>query len=383
MGVGNNLFQFAPRELSHSAFWAWVLQSTDPSLDAHSEVSELGETFLRDLDLPVPKTTIEVDTEHSLAGEGGRVDIHAEIDGATMLLLEHKVSAPIRGDQLAAYRRSVDEPVHCVFLSTAYDLQKRQGELDVNGWALRDARDVLNLLESVASSHPVVVHYQEWLNQQVRERDRHEEMALSEDVDERVEALETVPGQWRFMRQVTDSFTSDGRQHTGRNRSDGSPYTQFRFVENNESRDALFYRIDDLTDGPVFRLKQWQPDPSPDWSTKKERRDHLRELWSESLGEAGTLEWDEPTNRGKQSSAVARTSLLDCTASELADELAAVHPTFVDRIRTKLDWPVGRGCYAYECHECDDTFKREQRISEFGRQVFPPNCPDCGTAHSE
>lgn len=383
MGVGNNLFQFAPRELSHSAFWAWVLQSTHPPLDAHSEVSQLGKTFLRDIDLPVPQATIEVKTEHSLPGEGGRVDIHAEIDGATKLLIENKVSAPIRGDQLAAYRTSVDEPVHCVFLSTAYDLQKRRGELDVNGWAVRDARDVRDLLESVASSHPVVVQYHEWLKQQVRKRARHEEMALSEDVDERVEALETVPGQWRFMRSATGSFSNDGRQYGARERSDGSPYTEFRFVENNENRDALFYRIDNLTNGPVFRLKQWQPAPSPDWSTKKERRNHLRELWNESLDKAGALEWDEPTNRGRQSSAVARINLLDCMASELADELAAVHPTFVDRIRTERDWPVGQGCYAYECHECDDTFKKEQRISEFGRQVFPPSCPDCGSAHTE
>lgn len=388
MGIGNNLFQFAPRELSQSAFWAWVLKSLDPDVEASSTVSDVGATLLRDLDVPVPQSSMEVDTEHSLGGNGGRVDIYAKIDGTTRVLIEHKVTAPIRGDQLSAYREAVDDRVQCLFLSTAYDLQKRRGDLDLKGWEARDAFDVLDLLGSVGSGHPVVAQYQEWLDHVVTRRVRREEKALSQDVDDREDALTTVPGQWRFMQRVTDTFSHDGRQYGARERTDGSPYTEFRFVEDlvddaeEEYRDALFYRIDNLTNGPVFRLKQWQRDPSPNWDRKKTRREQLRELWNESLDEADSLEWDRPTNRGRQSSAVARISLRDYTASALADELAAVHQAFVNRVRNELGWRVGRACYSYECRECEDTCDCEREISDFGREVFAPSCPDCGSSNT-
>lgn len=381
MPTGTNLFEFAPRELSQSAFWAWVLQSTDPAEENLVGVARVGEELLDRVEMRPPRNSIEVDTEHTLENDGGRPDIYAEIDGEVELLIEHKVSAGLRPEQLTNYEQSVDETVRCVFLSTSYSLQKKRSEDGFAGfgkWKVLDAERLLDILEATAFSHPVVVDYQAWLRERVNERQELEERALSETPSDRQEALDTVPGQWRLMEYAVQSFSGEGRQHTGRDTSDGSPYTQFRFVENTDDRDALFYRVESLSGGPVFRLKQWQGDPSPSWLEKERRRDELRTLWRECLDAVGTLDWAEPRNWGKQSSAVARLNLLDYTAAELAEELAKVHPAFVDRVEEKFGWPVGEHEYSYECRECGREFTVEQTIAKRGSQVFPPvRCPRC------
>lgn len=379
MASGTNLFDFAPRELSQSAFWAWVLQSTDPP-QQDRDVAELGEELLRRVGAPIPQDSIEVETERPLGG-AGRVDIYAEIDGKETLLIEHKVSASLQAGQLARYRASVDETVYCLFLSVSYDLHKRrtmESFPEVSEWSILDAERLVDILESSASSHPLVVDYRAWLTDRVDQWNRLETGALSTEKANRREALKTVQGQWRFMQYVTRGFSADGRQYGHRDRRGGAPWTEFRFVENAQERDALLYRIERLSEGPVFRLRQWQPDPNPSWNEKKDRRDELRTLWQDCLDQVGELEWATPRNWGEESCEVARISLLDCTTSELADELAAVHPRFVERVEEQFGWSVGRNVYSYTCRECEAEFEVEQDISEYGTQLFPPDrCSEC------
>jgi len=379
MALGNNLFRFAPRELSQSAFWAWVLNSLDPSHDEREDVRAVGEALLERVGAGVPRTSIEVETEHTW-GDAGRVDIHVDIDGEAEVVVEHKVTAPLRPHKLFAYQESGDESVSFVLLSSSYDLWKRRTDDGYEGfepWTLLDAEDLLDILPSTATSHPVVADYRAWLSDRVDEWKGLEEMALSEEPGERKEALKTVPGQWRFMERVTESFANDGRQYGTRGRASGSPYTQFRFVERGTGRDALIYRIEKLSGGPVFRLRQY--DPRADWNDKKKRRDMLRECWNQCVEDAGALEWQRPSNRGKKNCNIASIDLRENSASELAEELKGVHSAFKEHLEREFNWQVGRHVYRYgDCRECGQEIEIERSISKHGGELFHPDrCRDC------
>lgn len=381
MSSGTNLFEFAPRELSQSAFWAWVVQSAEPGEKGLADVAPVGRQLLRRVGAPVPREGIEVSTERSLQGDAGRVDIHVQIDGRAKLLIEHKVSGALQPGQLKRYRASVDDSVHCLFLSTSYKLQKRRTEDGFKGfgdWRVLDAKRLLNILESGASSHPLVEDYRDWLANRVEGWYRLEEKALSQESSDRKKALGTIPGQWRFMERVTESFSAEGRQYGRPARTSGEPWTQFRFVEEAGDQDTLFYRIDRLAKGPVFRLIQYQSQPTPSWAEKKRRREELQRLWRQCCDEGGMLDWMGPKNRGKKSSSVARINLLGCNASDLENELRTLHTRFVERVEEMFGWTVGRHKYSYDCLECEGEFHVEQEISEYGSQVFPPDrCSTC------
>lgn len=336
-----NLFEFAPRELSHSAFWAWVLDSLDSQEEDLRDVRDLGRELLQSVGASPPKVSIEVETEYSLPGEAGRVDIYATIDDSEALLIENKVSDRPSVDQLRAYKASPDaEEAHFLLISTTYPTQNAAKAEAEEPWTYLNAEDVLELLDEVNGDYPILTDYHRWLTDEVSQRRVLEEKALDSDPELRMEGLRTVPGQWAFMWVVTEPFAETGRQYTHRNTTSGDPWTEFRFVEEvTDDQDALYYRVEELAVGPVFRLNQYQGTVSPNLTTKNERLEVLRDLWFETVDNGGELPWDWKNTGGQKRCEIARLDLSETGAAELAEELQRVHRPYVEKVASR-DWDV-------------------------------------------
>ena len=110
----------------------------------------------------------------------------------------------------------------------------------------------------------------------------------------------------------------------------GAPWTQFRFVDEEGNRDALFYRIDGWKESAFFSLRQYQRDPIPDVESKRRRFDQLRRSWLEAWSSAGAANHLQlrPV-RGKKEIEIARISLKTTSTSTVRAALAEVHPTFI------------------------------------------------------
>ena len=116
----NSIFDFAPHELNHSAFWAWILASL--SKDNHKNKENeirwgIATRFLKEakLDKAVIKN---ISVEHQASpkkrksNEGSKYDIKAVIKRkngkSTLLVIETKVKARAVLDQLEKYIKTIE-----------------------------------------------------------------------------------------------------------------------------------------------------------------------------------------------------------------------------------------------------------------------------------
>src|SRR5437588_12000164 len=118
-----NLFHLAPHEMSHSAFWGWVIQCVDSSApDRLAEVKQLGERLLTQLRVPPLPPRFNVRTEVLLGKRKGRLDILVtDPSGKRILVIETKISADPDTLQLDKYRAFLGPDVPIRLVSTRLD----------------------------------------------------------------------------------------------------------------------------------------------------------------------------------------------------------------------------------------------------------------------
>jgi len=106
MPLSRNIFTYAPKELSHSAFWAWVLDCTDAADNDLAGPRAVAHELLSALDVHEVGEPVDVDTE-MLFGKRCRADIRVQFSEGRQLLIECKRSAPVRAQQIERYREEL------------------------------------------------------------------------------------------------------------------------------------------------------------------------------------------------------------------------------------------------------------------------------------
>jgi len=330
----HNFFRFATRELSHSAFWAWVLQAVDRSAPEFDGPKELGERLLETLDAPSSPSSIKVETERPLPANAGRADIWAEVGHTHVVVIENKMSAVPSPSQIERYQDALAREsriLRLCLLSTAFDEEVRaEFELDPECHFM-SAENVLSMFDGVTQDHPLLRDYHEWLSGVLARRERNRRWVFSSNDEELVEALATREGQWELLKELTESMT--GRQYRGTNRG-GRPWTQYRFVEEGEDGpDAMFYRIDQSSRGYYLSVRQYQATPQPDWAAKKARRKLLRSVWKEAVAETqADLAFERPRNWGRKESEIAWLLFRRNPVATVIEQIPKIHEEFLYRL---------------------------------------------------
>jgi hypothetical protein len=106
----HDIFRLAPRELSHSAFWGWVIQSADgpESVISLEGPRTIARSLLEALKIRWPRS-VWVRTEAPLGKDVGRVDIlvSASEGRDPILAIEHKVTAIPDAGQARRYKEGL------------------------------------------------------------------------------------------------------------------------------------------------------------------------------------------------------------------------------------------------------------------------------------
>ncbi len=96
MSLDYNLFKFATKEVSRSAFWPWVLECTNSDNPVHKAPGELGLAFLKKIGCDKYGKVEFVKTELKSQECKGRFDIHVEFDSGKILVIENIGNLPLR-----------------------------------------------------------------------------------------------------------------------------------------------------------------------------------------------------------------------------------------------------------------------------------------------
>jgi hypothetical protein len=328
--LSHNLFAFAPKELSHSAFWAWLLEGLNSTEET---LQRPARNLLRELGVEHSGGNVTVSTEHSF-GDGCRADIAVSFEDGSNVFIECKRSSPVDENQISRYERESENQTRIAVLSTHFDTRALD-RLDVPSL---DTSKQGRLLDEYRDSHPIIDQYAEWLDELQSRRAELKRKAMSSDYSAVEEALSRRVGQWHLMCRITDDMT--GEYSRGTNRG-GNPWTQFAICSSGDDSDRLFYRIDRYKSGYYLSLRQYlgRRDHRA-WEGKEERLEHLRRRWEESVDEVQPdLNFKSPHNRGTKECEIACLMLEDNSSSRLAREVPPVHRAFADRLHAH-GWPL-------------------------------------------
>lgn len=251
-----NLFKFAPRELSHSAFWAYCLDCLNEAPGDFEGPKRAARAMLKALKFPLT-TPVEVRTEFHLSTRA-RIDILACGSEGKILGIEHKVGAGASEDQLLRYQEEAKRrdgfdwplpdgvnrpqmPPKLVIISAAFDdveVGNTGLEEGVNYFGLRQLADWA--ASGRGAGNTLVDEYADWSSDGVQAREKLQKDAVSGSKHDFIAAMRSYEGQLAFMKNILPECpTSQIYLGTSRGRN----WMQFWF--DGKIRDiGIFYRLD-------------------------------------------------------------------------------------------------------------------------------------------
>jgi len=241
-----NLFDYAPHELSHSAFWAYALASAcedDPiDLAAH----DVGKALLDVLQVGF-SSKARVDTEVKL-GDSGRADILVT-EGSNALVIEMKVRADASALQLERYRSRLTEDfstVRAAILSAGFDEIAKDCFSLVSGNNYVGIGDILKcVVVGTGRGSTLIDQYAQWIEVRKSEFERHHRDAKSSDIGSFSSALDDWKGQYYFYREMLGPLYEPTRLIPGT--SAGRHWTQYKITP--DDADGFFYRLETAAGG--------------------------------------------------------------------------------------------------------------------------------------
>ncbi|HCK32118.1 MAG: hypothetical protein CMH32_03270 [Micavibrio sp.] len=333
------LFDFAPRELSGSAFWAWVLHETCFNYASDKGVSDVGERFLKELG--VCKNQVrKIYTEKQIL-KRQRADIVIEGSEEKILaIIENKVfSTPYPPDII----RQINQYSDCIIkdgkgmpakmaMSLRYDTQKQWPQKMGDDYVpLLSLKDQLGLFEDIPSND-IAKAYHDYLIKLEDEQKRHLGAIYN---DKKLYDLRDISFSditvFKLMYSLIDGIKKD-KEYINIGNSYGRPWAQYDFCKEEQCRWRFFYRLDRDRNGVYLRVNYYAPQP-------EDRPDIVDYIGDKVLEKgAGPFIWKPRYLKSKEATlmSVYFSELRDKTVKEVNTALKDWHPHFLSIIEHAL-----------------------------------------------
>jgi len=182
-----NLFYFATSELSQDAMFAWLLQWSDDAYQStDKDMCQLGKRFMS-LMTQIPAEDIH---KVKVGRQMKNIDIWAEVNNDTFLVIEDKTGTTIHDNQLARYKEFIKskydgkrENLRFAYVKTENEPGKREMYIrNKENYETINRRQLLDVLNSYTGGHPIVKDYRAYL----------------QEIEDMTNAYQTLPvSQWK------------------------------------------------------------------------------------------------------------------------------------------------------------------------------------------
>ncbi|MEA2031167.1 MAG: PD-(D/E)XK nuclease family protein [candidate division Zixibacteria bacterium] len=243
--ISNNFFDYAPRELTHSSFWAWVLvHSNMPNTDEY----KLANSFLNHVGI-INEVVKAVKREVSVPmtkGKGkNRFDIVVFFESGNCLIIENKIKAGLNSNQLSRYENvnNINVPndgnytiKYRVFLNSGYDLGYTTNinkHLKLAKWTTVSVDDIWNMINTISGTSQLLNDYSDWLQARFDEWDRIIDDLTSPNNALFTESIKHPVGQYEIAKKALGQFNGF---ITHGNHNGGKSYVNFLFYGINDGK---------------------------------------------------------------------------------------------------------------------------------------------------
>ncbi len=254
-----NLFSFATSELSQDAFFAWLMQWADSSYKELDEsLHVVAQNFIR---LLLDDEKFET-KKISIKSQSNNIDLLAEINNDTILIIEDKIGTSVHDDQLNRYRKIGEEGYKTKELKCAYikiidepNLVKQNIESkEIYKYISR--RDLIDCLNTYKGENQILKDYLEHISKIEEATQVYKTKPISEwgwygwqgFYKALEDAVSDKEPEWGYVPNATGGFL--GFWWNFRKIPEGHIYLQF------EEKDELcikVYHDEDKTDHTTFR----------------------------------------------------------------------------------------------------------------------------------
>lgn len=299
----NNLFMYAPKELSTDAFLAWFFKE----LEVNSVLADYRSQVFHALGL-IAEDETPVKIEPVL--QSGNVDLLLcfEVNSTSRrILFENKTSSTFHSDQLNRYRERFPDCDKYIYFKIGYvDTWERQ---NLQGYQLISAHDFHQAVSFLAPFHPIIDQYCAFLQEAWISK---EEQVLQRLAISCPTAFESAIGQRHLIGELHDQLKHSDpflKFKKGVNMN-GTPWTQLDICRREGyyegKNETLFWRVDSRAGRTYLRVNQYAAIPMdrPDTAAHKKRRlQALRQLAADISAEYD-LKSGKLSNKGVRESEV-------------------------------------------------------------------------------
>ena len=163
-----NIFSFATSELCQDAMFAWLIQWASPKYaEADDNLHQIGQKFVRLLtgkDESFPINNIDVGRQWE------NIDVWAEINDDTFLVIEDKTGTSVHDNQLERYKASVEREYKGKRANLCYAYVKTNEEpysllagIEQSGFKVVCRQDILGCLNDYKGTDTLLVSYHDHL----------------------------------------------------------------------------------------------------------------------------------------------------------------------------------------------------------------------------
>lgn len=336
--MNNNLFSYAPKELSTDAFLAWQMKALDTS---HSRQAEAAALFY-ELGLCEKSADSISNVEVSRQEKNTDLIIRYSLNGnRTQALFENKIYTSTHSDQLKRYANSFPDIKYLKYLKLGYTNYAERQEASEAGYDLIDVYRLRTALDVISQDNMILNQYREFLDTQFI---KIQDQICNELIrDNKHTLFEDGQAQQHILSELHRAI--DGMdpnlyfKHAAN--SGGTPWTQLDIAKRERAYgdwpEYLFWRIDKRGKGYYLRLNQYSYVGSEHWPQKEANLDILRNRISPLLEEKG-LVIGQTSNRGKKESEVVILYFVDNHLTEIMKHLPSLTTEIHEFYSSFRDW---------------------------------------------
>ena len=231
-----NIFSFATSELSQDAMFAYLMQWSDTSYkEKDKDMYSVANSFIRMLlgDGQYKVSTIKVGRQWQ------NIDLWAEINDDTFLIIEDKTNTSIHDNQLERYKeivkkeyKGIRERLYYVYIKTGNEPLSVLKEIEKKGYKTISRKDIINCLNQYKGNNALLLNYIKHLEKIEEETQSFRKLPVSEwgwyawqgffnELDSRLSLTS-----WNYVSNPSGGFLG-AWWHFTRFDEDGEMYLQF------------------------------------------------------------------------------------------------------------------------------------------------------------
>ncbi len=165
-----NLFSFATSELSQDAMFAWLIKWSDPKYNKlDSNLNSVAQKFVRLLMNKDKDSSFKIYSVN-VGRQLQNIDVWAEINNNSFLVIEDKTGTSIHSNQLDRYKQFAKNRNDCkrndlyfAYVKTGNEPESKLKEIKESGYEAFGRKDILSCLNKYSGTNQILLSYRDYL----------------------------------------------------------------------------------------------------------------------------------------------------------------------------------------------------------------------------